>query len=338
MFYLNGKIQRVLLKSGIVLLLLSLIGYLISQGYSQSWTGFQGYSDSTGKNIPAKKLWDWMTLLIVPLSLSLIAYLFSRQERKIDREIAAEQYQQRLLQDYLDRISKLLLDKADELQPENRVATVAQVLTLTALRQSDVIRRTAILRFLSEARLIQIGKRIIDLNRAELSEIVLPGVNLEEADLSGAILKNCDLRKAILRKANLNGAILNGSNLSHADLKEAELGSGKLIRCNLDHALLSNANLSSAELRDCNLKEALLCDSILEGADLTGSDLSKAHLQGAYFAAAKFERVILKGILWSDQTRWPMDNFQLPTDAFNISKYWRDQASQTEDSFGEKSQ
>src|SRR5438105_243205 len=128
--------MRLLLKTSLALILLSLVGYLIWQGYGQSWAGFQGYYNSEGEYVRAKTFWDWLGLLVVPLSLALIAYLFSRQERKIDREIAAEQHQHRLLQDYLDRISKLLLDKElDESKSEGRITAVAQVLTLTVLRQ-----------------------------------------------------------------------------------------------------------------------------------------------------------------------------------------------------------
>jgi len=73
-------------------------------------------------------------------------------------------------------------------------------------------------------------KKLIEENKA----------NLSEADLSGADLSGADLSEANLSRANLSGADLLGANLSGADLS----------RANLSRADLSRANLSRADLSD----------------------------------------------------------------------------------------
>jgi uncharacterized membrane protein YhdT len=140
---------------GLVLSLCLIAGWrLISVGYNREWSGWR-----------SKTLWDWMTLFIVPMSLAIIAYLFGRQEHKTDRDIAAEQHQQKLLQDYFDRISKFILDnQLDASESDGRIRAIARLLTLSVLRRSDVARRSEILRFLYEAKLIQRASAIIDLH------------------------------------------------------------------------------------------------------------------------------------------------------------------------------
>ena len=54
---------------GLLVLVLAVVSILIWQGYSQNWTGFQAYIDSTGEYHPAKTLWDWIELLIIPVVL-----------------------------------------------------------------------------------------------------------------------------------------------------------------------------------------------------------------------------------------------------------------------------
>jgi hypothetical protein len=109
----------------VLILCAAAVTWLIGVGYEGEWSGWKD-----------KKLWDWMTLLIVPLSLAVIASLFGNQERKTDRDIAAEQHQQELLQDYFDRISKLILDKQlDDSESAGRIRGIARVLTLSRGRR-----------------------------------------------------------------------------------------------------------------------------------------------------------------------------------------------------------
>jgi hypothetical protein len=175
---LRASLEHIFLSSttrvGLVLLLGLGTGlWLIWVGYNKDWSGWK-----------AKSLWDWMQLLIVPLSLAVIAYLFRRQESKTNQEIAAEHHQQKLLQDYFDRISQLIVDKhLDESGSEPRNRAIARVLTLSVLRRSDARRRSEILKFLKEASLVQKGNPIIDLHGADFTGAALQGVNLENTDL-----------------------------------------------------------------------------------------------------------------------------------------------------------
>jgi hypothetical protein len=75
-------------------------------GYTYQWTGF-GQSKVSEDIQPAKTLWDWLDLLIVPAMLALGGYLFTRW----DRRAAVQQAQDATLQAYVDRMAQLLTDE-----------------------------------------------------------------------------------------------------------------------------------------------------------------------------------------------------------------------------------
>ena len=109
-----------------------------------------------------------------------------------------------------------LQDDERKLQ-RNPVSTVAWARTKTVLRRLDGDRKGAILRFLTEAGLINKGRPVIGslvgahLRDAKLQGSVLRNTALQGVDLSGADMRGADLRDADLTRANLSGADLSGA-------------------------------------------------------------------------------------------------------------------------------
>jgi hypothetical protein len=92
--------------------------------------------------------------------------------------------------------------------------------TLTVLEVLDASRRSRVVRFLYEARLIAYGprneervvrERVVSLAYANLSGCALSGHSLPGIDLSNANLRNADLSEADLRDAYLRDAYLGGA-------------------------------------------------------------------------------------------------------------------------------
>ena len=127
------------------------------------------------------------------------------------------------MQAYLDQMSELLIDKKihKEYGRYADMRVTARARTLGVLSQLDGKRKSTVLLFLREARLINkrqyaregrvIYPRVVGLRRADLSGAHLRGaqlvstdgkeaVSLEDADLRGADLRYADLRGADLRK------------------------------------------------------------------------------------------------------------------------------------------
>ena len=191
------------------------------------WTGFK-----------SKTLWDWFDLLGVPLSLAILGYILQQQQQKRaevlakeQREIAADETKEEILQAYFDRLSVLLVDKNilaiakkvyatdeenDETQHQTRATTeeieqlsaavdVIRARTLSTLRrfENDGERKSSVIRFLIEAEVVSKAK--LDLRDADLG-----GANLEGANLEGANLKGANLEGANLTGTNLTGTKTHG--------------------------------------------------------------------------------------------------------------------------------
>jgi uncharacterized protein YjbI with pentapeptide repeats len=160
----------------------------------------------------------------------------------------------------------------------------------------------------------------VRLCRSDLEGVNFEGANLRQADLSCANLREAympgaDLERANLQKANLEGANLEGANLQFADLRHANLGGANLERANLKGAHLSFAqidfaNLGRALLANAQLDNASLCQAYLGGADLTKADLQHirmvetnledAKLPGANLREAVLTHALSEGVDFTD--------------------------------------
>ncbi len=224
----------------IIALAIGIAVFLIVNRF-EPWTGFSAYDVPSWDYQRGKTLWDWLSLLIIPIVLLIGGYFLNRSERKRDRDIAEqrtkedrriaeERTQEGGLQTYLNQISTLLIDKHLNDVDENGIRigsspasrNVARVLTLTILRRLNPERKGTVLKFLYEAGLITKDPDsgndfcIVHLRSADLVD-----ANLHHANLHHAILDGANLRFASLRFASLRFAHLSNADLSNADLVDA---------------------------------------------------------------------------------------------------------------------
>ena len=184
-------------------------------GYKVPWTGFGEYVKPSEKHQPAKTLWDWMQLFLIPAVLVIGAAWFNQRREKLAREmedrrrdeeraIEGDRRREDLLQNYLDRMAELMLKEGLRTsKPEDEVRAVTRARTLTVLRGLDGGRKGTLLRFLWESKLIE-HQAVID--KADLRGADLCGVQLRGAQLSDVHLREARLRGADLREAHLCGA------------------------------------------------------------------------------------------------------------------------------------
>jgi hypothetical protein len=111
---------------------------------------------------------DWLQLLIVPFALVVIGIVLTmqqdaRQQRienqraEAERELAERRAQDEALQAYLDQMGNLLLEKdLRNSEQDGEVRTLARARTLTVLERLDPSRKTAVMQFLVEAKLVQV--------------------------------------------------------------------------------------------------------------------------------------------------------------------------------------
>ena len=222
-----------------------------------------------------KTLWDWLSLLGVPLSLAILGYFLEQQQQKRAEKLSEDADNEEVLQTYLERLSVLLHDRnlialsnksqSSTITPEEQELLdssldVIRAKTLSILKRfaNDAERKTSVIQFLIETDLVCKSK-----------------LNLSEADLSGAKLQGAKLQGAILGEAKLQGALL--------------------FWANCQEAILLRAKLQGADLRRAEL----------QGADLSGAELQGAKLQEAELQGAELQWADLKDIQWDSETVWP---------------------------------
>lgn len=169
-------------------------------------------------------LWDWIKLLVVPAAIAVVGLWFNRQQQEHQQEVESQRTQDGVLRVYLDQMGQLLLDKDKPLRQSkegHEVSTLARARTLTALSQLDGKRKGTLIRFLSEARLIQ-GRPGMDSGVRGWTQH-RPIIGLTSADLSDADLSDANLTYALLAEASLRGANLRGADLSNAVLFNTDL-------------------------------------------------------------------------------------------------------------------
>ena len=246
-----------------------------------------------------KTVWDWLSLLGVPLSLAILGYVLQEQQRKrADNETKEE-----VLQTYFDRLSVLLIDRnlialSNKLNSNNIETEEKELLessldvirarTLSILRrfENDTERKTSVMNFLIETEII--GKSKLNLSGANLL-----GAQLQKANLSGVDLSGADLSQANLSGADLSGADLSGDYRYWTNLCDADLSRANLSGANLSGAYLKGAKLYAAYLKGANLK----------GADLSGADLSTDYQYWAHLSRDHLQPASRLGREWSYHLR-----------------------------------
>lgn len=282
---------------GILVVIIALI--IVGLLFGWDWTAFTSVTGPILKPNeqyrPAKTLWDWLQLLIVPVVLAVLGYYFTRtnsnsQDRTAriradqDRDTTINNQRETELQNYFDKISEFIDSKtANQPQPGGTDAVILRARTLSVLAQFDPVRKRRVIQFLSEANLIGSAFReeaIIslvgaDLKNADLSRLALWGVQLGGTDLSGANLMGAELSPRDTTKFAYFRASIFEPRQDPVD--HAHTAQPVTIHASLSRAVLHEANLSNACLRYVDLREADLSNATLEGADLTQANLTGAE-------------------------------------------------------------
>jgi uncharacterized protein YjbI with pentapeptide repeats len=297
--------ERILTLIAIGVSVTAIIVLLAIGGAASSWTGFRGMT-----------VRDWLDLLVVPLALVVISFLFTvqqdqRQQRtenersEAERELAEQRAQDEALQAYLGQMNQLLLEKnLRDSERASEVRILARARTLTTLGTINADHRISLFQFLYEADLINSPKPVVNLDGANLQ-----GVDLRGSDLSGGPFGPYDLQGfrdlCVTRSEAADqgffppyyGGCDKGEGYieySLSDLHGITLRGASLRGADLSWTVLAKGNLLNAELGDANLRQALLTEAELSGADLRNADLRDANLAGARVTLADLSEADLR--------------------------------------------
>ena len=300
-----GSVSLVLL---IFILFVVAIIERIKFGVWPEINGIAPYTDPDGKFHRGKTLWDLLELIIVPLVLVVVGFLFSSSQSNIRDKISRDNQRESALQEYFNKIANLTINhELKKSEPGDEVRAIARTLTFTTLKGLDGERKGALLLFLKEAKLILAPKDemdsrhnpIIHSDNFDFSNVILTDSFLQDIWLPWAKIKNADLSYSKLNGADLRGVDLSKANLSNTELMRTSLSEAKLKEVDLRAAKLFEADLRYAELQNADLRQ-----SDLYGAKLQGTDLSGTKLEGANLSKAEYtDATIVEPP--ANPTKWP---------------------------------
>ena len=147
-----------------------------------------------------------------------------------------ERYHQKILTDYLNHITQLILDYPAQKLKQNHY--LFRAITQNALAEIDGERKRYLVIFLRD-------NLLLDYKNYPLFSL-LEGADLKEAQLDKLNLSSINLQRADLTQINLSQSKLNKSNLSQAILAEGNLTNSDLRGVNLEMANLKDAKFTNA--------------------------------------------------------------------------------------------
>jgi hypothetical protein len=285
----------------VVLLLLFGFGIFFPH-LSPSWLGTGAYLKPDGEIVNAPKtLWDFASLLIIPAVLSFGAIFYNQAVKNTENTKANVQSQENILQDYIDRMSTLMIDKnLCESEEGAPVRSVARTQSRTTIYRLSGQGKGLVIRFLKEGGLINVDDAVIltaglALQGVHLKSAILNDCNFSHANCVNAKMENVQLQNALCFKTNFTGAVLNKADLRNAVVSRANFNEASCLEANF-----TNAVLIKTELMNANLWKALFFN-----AKLNGADFKNANLCGARFDKTNVDGAKFKNATYDASTKWP---------------------------------
>lgn len=245
----------------VILIILFVFNFAVMAG-PPAWTGF-GESIKAENTIPAKTLWDWMELLIIPFAVLIIGWTFSKVEKVKATKREEERSQNEMLESFFQTMTKLLIEHNLSVNPTLQLLSIARARINIAVKNLDGYRKGQILQFLYESKLINFDPTIelvgLDFRNAFLDEIVLGNSEIKGTYFNNASMKNANLSEAKFIACDFSDANLSGSTVPNADFSYSYLNKANLM--NMD---LTTVNFEGCELSGANLKGSKILKTQLD--------------------------------------------------------------------------
>jgi uncharacterized protein YjbI with pentapeptide repeats len=236
------------------------------------------------------RLWDFLKLIVVPVSLILIgAYLTRYQSDRDTKTNATIQSQQAAL----NATAEAQLDERDATRSANQAAL--QGTTEANRANADTLQ--SYLDDMSTTWKEDLENENVRSTAKSRTWIILSELDSKRNNSVLQFLKNTELNTWILVESNLSGADLRSCNLREFNLHDANLSKAKL-----NEASLGGANLSLATMNGVNLTKAQMW-----GTDLSGAILREANLTNTNLTTANLSEADLTSAKYNANTNWPDD-------------------------------
>ena len=161
----------------------------------------------------------------------------------------------------------------------------------------------------------------IFLQKANLSEEYLNGIDLSNAHLSGAQLYAVNLSNADLTGVDFTGADLISANLSNANLTDAQFDEDDLEKANLSGANLTRTSFKSANLRWTNFSKSLILNADFDSSSMIYTHFEEATITSCTIFGASIWNVFLENAIQKHFVITDYDEPEISVDDLEIAQF-----------------
>ncbi|CAF1446178.1 unnamed protein product [Didymodactylos carnosus] len=191
------------------------------------------------------------------------------KNRQKDLQIADQQQKESILTNFVKEISELLLEKNFSLTQET-MARIVRPKALTAIRQLDPTRKSYLIQFLYESKLLSTnGRQLpVDLTDADLNNLNLGNkmfkrlVGFSELYLPETSLINATFTSRILISSDFNNADLTGANFSYSLLGFTNFRKAILDGVDFRYVAVPGVDFTKASMLGTKITEHQLSDAL----------------------------------------------------------------------------
>ncbi len=257
-------IVRFLLVGFIAFIVYWFIAYWFCDMTPPKWTGF-GERSKDSNIEPAKTLFDWLKIVILPLSLALLGWIYKESEKAKENLKEIEKNKKDTYQTFIDKISGLIKDHNLSENPSSDTRALAFNYLNNALSELDNLMKGQLVQFLYQCNLIDINPKLrligANFNPTNMDGIILTSAEVRGAYFSDSSIKNAKLSNACFNSCDFNNTDFTGSTVDNTDFSYAKMNGAKLINMDLRSVKFEGVELEKADLTGSKITQAQL-DSI----------------------------------------------------------------------------
>ena len=167
--------------------------------------------------------------------------------------------------------------------------------------------------------------RLLAAGNEQWEGAILRGIDLSHQKLVDVNIQNAQMNQVILAGAALQGADLRGTALDASDLTDVDFSDAKLDETSFLRSTLDGTNFTSAGLRKSALEQVFAMEAIFQAADLSESYCLMADFTGSNFQDANFTNSHLEAAIFinCELSGTRFDGAILLDSDFRNSNWWR---------------
>jgi uncharacterized protein YjbI with pentapeptide repeats len=240
---------------------------------------------------PPKTYWDWIELLIIPVSLIIIASLLNESSKSNELRLQEERDAETTIQKYYDYIYTLI--QAESITMEMK--RIMNALSVNALRVANNQKLKNILTLHKESNIFS-----IDEWDYKLENCLFQNRMIDNIDLSNVWLKGGQAIKCLFDNVNFSLSLINEFEFTDSKFGDTSFFHSKIHNTYYKNSRFIENDFSGASFTGCCFEKSNINSSVVHNTEFIGCLFEKTKLSGLNFCETqmietRFQNCDLRG-------------------------------------------